>query len=154
MLIYRAPVALLKSGTVSKRSGYVAVVMRHYPRFLKKEAVDEYLRVLAPAAGLFAEFKALERKLGDHNAAFAAVRYEDRFGLTPEGADALGRLCALAKTRDVHLICQCGFDQRCHGDLLLLTARLAFGALTSQLPFTYPEYAARVAEGAAPPATP
>jgi uncharacterized protein YeaO (DUF488 family) len=144
VLLYRAPVALVKSGAVTRRGGHLAVVMRHYPRYLKKEMVDEYVRALAPAEDLFAEFKAKERADGDHNAAFAAVGYEGRFALSAEGLAELGRLCEVAKGRDVQLICQCGFEQRCHVDLLLLTARSKFGALTAPLPFRYPEYEERL----------
>ena len=53
--------------------------MQYYPRFVKKELVDEYLRTFAPDKELFTEFKAQDRKLKNHDLAFAAVSYEERF---------------------------------------------------------------------------
>ena len=40
------------------RQAHYVVVMRHYPRFLPRVLVQEYIRDLAPHAELFAEFKA------------------------------------------------------------------------------------------------
>lgn len=91
-----------------------------------------------------ASFKETERALKDQNAAFEKVRYEERFEVSPEGLAHLERLSDKARARDVYLVCQCDFEQRCHGDLLLLTARHRFKALVSQIPFTYPTYEGRL----------
>jgi uncharacterized protein YeaO (DUF488 family) len=146
-MLLRAPVAALKAGQISKRHAHVVVAMRHYPRFTPKELVHEYVRALAPEATLFSEFKALDRSLKEHNLAFAAVRYEERFQLAPEGVAQLQRLAAQAATKDVYLICQCDHEQRCHCDLLLLLAQAREGAAVAQLPFEYPIFAARIAAG-------
>ena len=146
-MLYRAPVADLKSGRIARRYSYTVVVMQHYPRFLPKEMVDEYLHCLAPERGLFSEFKALDRETKDHDAAFAAVRYEERFAVGPEGAEALGRLSQLSRERDVFLLCQCKTLERCHADLLLVLARRWFKAPTSYVRVSYPTFEARVAEG-------
>lgn len=146
MTLYRAPVALIKSEKISRRHGHLIVAMRFYPRYLAKEKVDEYQRVLAPEEGLFAEFKAKDRELKDHDAAFDLVRYEERFDLTPEGDAELARAAELATKRDVYLICQCTHDQKCHCDLLLLMARELRGAPVSQIPFRYPAFEKRLAE--------
>ena len=53
----------VQGGRVSRDQAYLAVVMRFYPRFLKKEKVDEYIPALAPPKELFTEFKAKDRKL-------------------------------------------------------------------------------------------
>ncbi len=144
-MLYRAPVREVKLGRVSRRYGRVVVVMRHYPRFLPKENVDEYCRSLAPELALFTEFKARERALGDHDRAFAEVNYPARFDLVPAGWVDLERLAHESRQRSVYLICQCELDQRCHADLLLLAARRRFGAETPALRFEYPEFEARLA---------
>jgi uncharacterized protein YeaO (DUF488 family) len=143
-MLLRAPVALLKSGGISRRAATIIVAMRFYPRYTPKELCDEYIRALAPDAALFEEFKALDRQLKDHNLAFERVRYEERFELSPQGLDELARIAAIAKAKDVYLVCQCTHDQRCHCDLLLLTARARFGAPVAQLPFAYPVFEARL----------
>lgn len=143
-MLYRASVQDVKTGRVARRYGYLAVVMQFYPRFLSKELVHEYLHELAPERALFLEFKALAREKGDHNAAFAEVGYEDRFGLSPEGWTALERLSGQAKEGNVFLICQCSPLDRCHADLLLLLARHRFAARTSHPRLAYPCFEARL----------
>ena len=73
------------------------------------------------------------------------MRYEERFSLSPAGWDALSRLAALAQEKDVFLICQCGLAQRCHADLLLLSARERFGADIPTPRLRYPVYLSRAA---------
>lgn len=143
-MLLRAPVQAVRTGQIGRRGAHIAVVMRRYPRGLGREMVDEYVADLAPAAELFDEFKAREREIGDHDLAFAVVRYEERFEIGPAGLEALQRLGEMATRRDVYLVCQCTHDQRCHADLLLLTARVKFGAPIGALPFTYPTYEARL----------
>jgi uncharacterized protein YeaO (DUF488 family) len=144
-MLYRAPVAHLKSGVLTHRHGHLIVAMRFYPRYTPKELIDEYQRALAPDEHLFAEFKATDWELKDHNRAFDLVRYEDRFHLSPDGMKELARVARLAETKDVYLLCQCTHDQKCHCDLLLLTAQAKFGAAISQIPFRYPKYEKRLA---------
>lgn len=146
-MLYRAPVLDLKSGRVSRRLSYTVVVMQFYPRFLKKEMVDEYLHSLAPPLELFAEFKALDRELKDHDRAFREVRYEERFAVGNEGADDLRRISELAKDRDVILFCQCGTLERCHADLLLLLARHWFHARAAHPRVSYPQFVKRIEAG-------
>src|SRR4051812_19980768 len=153
-MLYRAPVQDLKSGRIARRYSYTVVVMQHYPRFLPKPLVDEYLHELAPERALFAEFKKLDRETKDHDAAFAAVRYEERFRVGHDGAESLQRLSDVARERDVFLVCQCTTLQRCHGDLLLLLARRWFKAPTTYVRVSYPIFEKRVEVGdlVAPPA--
>lgn len=150
-MLYRAPVQEVKSGRISRRYGYLVVVMQYYPRFLPKTAIDEYVRALAPDRELFTEFKAKDRKLSDHDKAFAEVRYEERFRLTEEGEEELGRLSEMAKGRDVFLLCQCASLEHCHADLLLLAARYWFGAAIQHVRVSYPVFEARVKSRAPTP---
>ena len=143
-MLYRFAVNELKAGALQRRYGYSVVVMQYYPRFVKKELVDEYLRTLAPDKELFTEFKALDRKFGDHDLAFEKVRYEERFSLSAAGVDDLKRLSALSLTQDVYLFCQCRATERCHADLLLLAARLWFRAPIQWIRVKYPRYEARL----------
>lgn len=146
-LLRQASVADLRSGSVTRRDGHVAVVMRFYPRGLVRELRDEYLRSLSPEETLFREFKTRERATGDHGLAFAEVDYERRFGLGDEGLVELRRLAELSRERDVYLVCQCQVGQHCHRELLLLIARERFGAVTDPPTQRYPEFEARLQKG-------
>ena len=145
-MLYRASVLDVKQGRVSTRYGYLVVVMQHYPRFVKKDLIHEYLRVLAPEKGLFTEFKALARQVKDHNRAFAEINYEQRFEISLDGRDELARLGEMAASRDVYLICQCASLERCHADLLLLFARLRYGANAQTPRLSYPIFEKRLLE--------
>jgi uncharacterized protein YeaO (DUF488 family) len=138
LVLYRVSVLEVKSGRISRRAGHLVIAMQYYPRFIRKEQVDEYLHSLAPARALFTEFKSRDRDLKDHNRAFEDVRYEERFRLGAEGAAELARLSELSKTRDVYLLCQCGSLERCHADLCLLMARHWFEAPTAHMRLAYP----------------
>lgn len=146
-MLRRVPVSDIKNGRLSRSEAYLAIVMRFYPRYLKKELTHAYDRALAPSEELFAEFKAQDREGGDHDAAFAAVDYESRFDLSPGGRDRLRELAAMARTREVALICQCGRRDRCHADLLLMWAREKFGAPVYGLKLDYPTFAERLQNG-------
>jgi uncharacterized protein YeaO (DUF488 family) len=143
-MLLRAPVQALKSGRVQRRAGHIVIAMRHYPRYTPKELSDEYVQALAPDATLFDEFKATERAVRDHDQAFDDVRYEARFALSPKGLEELARLAELARRKDVYLICQCDHEQKCHTDLVLMTARARFDAPIGMLPHAYPTYAERL----------
>ena len=147
-MLYRFAVKELKAGALQRRYGYSVIVMQYYPRFVKKELVDEYLRTLAPERELFSEFKALDRELGDHDLAFEKVHYEERFSLSTAGDEDLRRLSELSATQDVYLFCQCEATEHCHADLLLLAARHRHSAAIAWMRVKYPVYEARLrAEG-------
>jgi uncharacterized protein YeaO (DUF488 family) len=146
-MLYRASVNDVKSGRISRRYGYLVVVMQFYPRFLGKELIDEYLHDLAPDRELFGEFKALDRASGDHEGAFAKVRYEERFTISGAGLHDLERLSALSAEREVYLLCQCASLEHCHADLLLLTARRKFGAKIPLMRVKYPRFEERLEAG-------
>lgn len=143
-MLYRASTKDVKDGRVNRRYGYIAVVMQHYPRFLAKDLMDEYVHALAPDRKLFSDFKAKDRELKNHDLAFDTVDYEARFELSAEGMGHLERLSALAIDRDVFLVCQCQSLERCHGDLLLLQARTFFNAKIQRPRLRYPTFETRL----------
>ena len=144
-MLQQASVDALRHGDVSRKRGYIAVTMHHYPRGLKKDLRDEYISALAPGDTLLHDFLAHVKKLGeDHNAAFEACHYEKRFGITAEGLGHLQRLIELSTSKDVYLVCQCRDDERCHRELLLMLAREWYGAKTAPLRFDYETFARRL----------
>jgi uncharacterized protein YeaO (DUF488 family) len=143
-MLRRASVSDVKNGKISTEKSYLIVVMRFYPRFLKRDLVDEYVRALSPSAELFSRFKAKDRELANHNSAFYLVKYEERFDLSAEGREKLRELAKLSLEREVVLICQCRDFDRCHCDLLLLWAEKCFGAKVSGLIFDYPDFKKRL----------
>lgn len=149
-MLKKASIAELKTGAISRERSYIVITMCHYPRGIRKDLADEYVKSLAPQDELLADFIAAKRKGGSHNAAFSAVHYEQRFQLSPEGIAELRRLAELSGTRDVTFVCQCTRDQRCHRELLLILARRWYGAATELRTFSYPLFERRVpeAEGA------
>jgi uncharacterized protein YeaO (DUF488 family) len=149
-MLYRASVREVKNGALSRRRSHLAIVMHYYPRFIRKDQVDEYLHSLAPARDLLTEFKDADRTGRDHDAAFHSVNYENRFFISREGAADLKRLGALAADKDVFLLCQCLAPERCHADLLLLLARHWFAAPTQAVRIRYPIFEARLLSGTLP----
>lgn len=144
-MLKQASTADLKAKQVSRADGLVVIAMRTYPRQVTKGERDEYLVDLSPDPALFREFKEAERRLGDHDAAFAAVRYEERFQLGSSALADLRRLSRAAGDRDVFLVCQCAIGQRCHRELLLLAARQAFDAVADSPLNDYPVFGQRLA---------
>jgi uncharacterized protein YeaO (DUF488 family) len=105
----------------------------------------QYVKELAPEAALLDDLMRLKEEFGgDHNAAFDAAEYEQRFALAEAGMAELERLVELSRDRDVYLVCQCKDDQRCHRELLLLLAKQRFGAEIESLRFEYPIYLQRL----------
>lgn len=152
-MMFRAPVHMIKSGKIARRNAHIVVVMRHFPRFTARDLIDEYVPTLAPDPALFREFKAEARLLKHHNKAFVAVAYETRFGLSEAGLEDLKRLAALARSKTVYLVCQCGYEDFCHADLLLITAKTRFDAQISQLPHPYHVFHEKLANGNKTPTT-
>ncbi|HEX4925864.1 MAG TPA: DUF488 family protein, partial [Bdellovibrionales bacterium] len=111
------------SGKVTREDGHIVVVMRHYPRFLRREYRDEYVYALAPPRLLFEHFRLIKTETLDHAYAFKTVKYENEFWLEPEGLAALKRLAKRSEREDVFLVCQCTVGEHCHRELLMLMAR-------------------------------
>jgi uncharacterized protein YeaO (DUF488 family) len=145
-MLRKGTVDELKSGAISREAGHICVCMCHYPRGVAKALMDEYLKPLAPSAKLLKEFHDAREKLGNHNAAFQSIRYDEKFSLTAEAVEHLRRLSELSKEKDVFLVCQCGQDQRCHRELLLIAAKRWFGAKTELRKFSYPGFERRLGD--------
>ena len=140
-MLRTATVQDLTGSRVSREQGYVVVVMRRYPRGVKKLLMDKYATSLAPDEALLTDFLETRRSLaGSHNAAFEAVQYEERLHLSAEGLEDLAQLSEMSRVQDVFLVCQCRRDQRCHRDLLLLLAQARHGAEIEKLRFAYPRF--------------
>lgn len=137
----------LKSGALSRSDGVIVLPMCHYPRGMSKARVDEYVKALGPSKALLDDFHAERERLnGNHNAAFLACRYQDKFSLSDAGVVALERFAALSAERDVYFVCQCALDQRCHRELLLIMARKWWGAKTELRTFSYPDFERRLSD--------
>ena len=106
--------------------------------------MDKYIRALAPPAELFSDFKIQDRKLKNHNAAFALVNCEARFDLSEERKQQLSLLVQVSRQQDVALICQCRDFDRCHCDLLLIWAERKLGPTVQGLIYDYPICRARL----------
>jgi uncharacterized protein YeaO (DUF488 family) len=139
-----ASVSDLTHTRLTRRDGFIAIVMRHHPRGVKVQLRDLYSRELAPSDELFKDFRAELEKTKDHNLAFQNVKYEERFNLSPEALRLLEDLNETAKVKDVYLVCQCGPKERCHRDLLLLLARKKFNAKTAPLRHEYEVFRRRL----------
>jgi uncharacterized protein YeaO (DUF488 family) len=126
-MLKQTSVQELRDGTVKRNDGFIAICMRHYPRGIKKELCDIYIRDLSPDEELFKEFRKL-RSHHEHNWSFEAVHYEERFYLGNMALDYLQVLANMSREKDVYIVCQCEVGIRCHRELLLLTAHHIFQA--------------------------
>lgn len=142
----QASVHQLRSGAIQRETSHIAICMCLHPRNLAGSLRDEYLSCLAPDRELFDDFKSEEKKVG-HELAFPAVQYEQRFRMTDEAWENLGRLSDLSREKVVYLVCQCATGERCHRELLLLAAKARFGAEVGLIYHSYPVFTARLAQG-------
>lgn len=143
-MLRRASVSDIRKGNVTGSDGHIVVAMRVYPRFLARSLVSEYLPSLAPAADLFARYRALKRASGDQNAAFEGAEYQRLFELDAKGLVELERLSRLSAEKDVYLVCQCDRSEFCHVDLMLLIASQRFGAEIGDLAGEYAAFRRRI----------
>jgi len=92
--------------------GTRVLIMRYWPRGIRREKVDRWLRDLAPVIPLLRAFL-------DGNITWAQYRPRYLAGLRrPEAQAALAQVRALARRRRVTLLCGCADPQRCHRTLL------------------------------------
>jgi len=102
-----------------RADGTRVLVMRLWPRGIKKSAVDLWLKELGAEVVNLRAFKA--GRIG-----WPEMRRRYLAGLKREpAASALGRLRAMAKRRRVTVLCSCEDEKRCHRSLL----RAALGVL-------------------------
>jgi len=93
--------------------GTRVLVMRYWPRGIRREKVDVWLRELAPVIPLL-------RSYLDGKITWAQYRPRYRAGLRrPEAQQALAEVRRLAQRGRVTLLCGCPDPQRCHRTLLL-----------------------------------
>ena len=96
----------------TKRDGTRVLIMRYWPRGIRREKVDVWLRELAPVIPLL-------RAYLDGEITWAQYRPRYRAGLRrPEAAAALAQMRALARKGRITLLCGCADPRRCHRTLL------------------------------------
>lgn len=94
--------------------------MRLWPRGIRKDRIDLWLRELGPILPLLRDFRAQRVDWTDYRRQYLA-------GLgRPEAQADVERVLALARDGMVTLLCGCPDEQRCHRSLLrdYLDARL------------------------------
>lgn len=142
-MLAQASLHQIRSGEVSKATGYIVVCMAFYPRGLNKNLIDEYRNNLAPDRQLFSEWKEFEQTNG-HEEAFRLSHYEERFKIGPDGMESLRRLVDLSKSKDIFLACQCNLGDRCHREMLMLIAAKRLSAKIGSIYKTYPVFEKRI----------
>jgi len=92
--------------------GTRVLIMRYWPRGIRKDRVDVWLRELAPVIPLLRAFL-------DGEITWAQYRPRYFAGLRrPEAQAALAEVRALARQGRVTLLCGCADPRRCHRTLL------------------------------------
>jgi uncharacterized protein YeaO (DUF488 family) len=92
--------------------GARVLIMRLWPRGIRKDRVDRWLKELGPVVPLLRAF--LDKKI-------TWEQYQPRYfaGLErPEAHAALVEVAGLARAGRVTLLCGCAGEQRCHRTLL------------------------------------
>jgi uncharacterized protein YeaO (DUF488 family) len=144
MVLKQASIAQVKDKDIPREKTRIVIAMRFYPRFLRKELRDEFVCELAPEKQLLHEFNAAQKRLCDHNPAFAAVDYEHRFKLSPLGREHLTRLAQLSAENDVYLVCICALGGMCHREMLMLMAQKLYGSEIGEVFHAYPDFMKRL----------
>jgi uncharacterized protein YeaO (DUF488 family) len=90
--------------------GHRLLVMRRWPRGIKKTAVDSWEPDLGPSLSLLTDYRR-----GKIDWPALARRYRQEMANRPE---VLAKAAALAKAGDVTLLCGCQDETRCHRTLL------------------------------------
>ncbi len=90
--------------------GHRLLIMRRWPRGIKKTAVDTWEPDLGPSLPLLTDYRK-----GKIDWPALAQRYRQEMKGRPE---ALAKAAALAKAGDVTLLCSCQDETRCHRTLL------------------------------------
>lgn len=143
-MLRQGTVSDLITRRVSRDDAYVVITMRRYPRFVSRQLRDEYLTCMSPEPRLFEDWLSAKRRHRDHDGAFARARFEERFDVNDEGLGHLARLCAMARRKDVYLVCQCHAGLRCHREFLLILARQLFHADAEKPKNKYPIFEKRI----------
>jgi uncharacterized protein YeaO (DUF488 family) len=145
-VLKQASVSDIKAGRLSRDDGHIAITMRFYPRFLRKELRDEFIAEMAPDKELLHDFNAAQKKLGEHNGAFAESDYQNRFQISDKGLAHLERLSEMSKHKDVYLLCVCKVGEMCHREILMLLAQKLFHCKIGEVYHDYPVVMSRIKE--------
>jgi hypothetical protein len=143
-MLLQASVGQIFSGRLTRDHGYLAITMKHYPRFLRRELRDEYIHALSPPFCLFEHYKQVKAEVMDANEAFRLVDYENRFWLEDDGFLNLKRLSTKAKKENVFVVCQCEIGVHCHRELLLLMAQHFYGVKIGPVYNAYSKFRQRL----------
>ena len=95
-----------------RSDGMRVLITQYWPRGIPQEAVDEYLRVLAPSRPLLQSFR---------DGILDWERYKNQYlrEMTGEAQRAaIHRLAKLARSERLTVICVCKDADRCHRSLL------------------------------------
>jgi uncharacterized protein YeaO (DUF488 family) len=88
------------------------LIMRLWPRGVRKDRVDRWLRELGPVVPLLRAFRAGRVSWPEYRRRYLA-------GLArPEARAQLGEVRAMARRGPVTLLCGCAVEARCHRSLL------------------------------------
>ena len=90
--------------------GHRLLIMRRWPRGIKKTAVDSWEPDLGPSLPLLNDYRK-----GKIDRSALAQRYRREMAGRPE---TLAKPTALAKASDLTLLCSCQDETRCHRTLL------------------------------------
>ena len=108
--------ARIRTGRVyaaaGRRDGARVLIMRLWPRGIRKARVDRWLKELGPSLPLLRAFRR-----GDLGWAAYRRRYLAGLARAPAQA-ALDEVRALVRRRTVTLLCGCADESRCHRTLL------------------------------------
>lgn len=144
-MLQQASVEQIRQQQIPRINTRLVIAMCYYPRGLKKKFSDDFRNILAPDRNLFKEWKEQE-KIAGHEKAFIETDYENRFYLSPIALYMLKSYTeeSVATNKDIFFICQCEMGQRCHREILLLTAAKKYGANIGPLYHQYPTYEQRI----------
>lgn len=98
-----------------EKDGVRVLVTRYWPRGVRKEAQDLWIRDLGPEAALIKKWKA-----GDIEWAEFTRAYKEEFKRDARKRELLSELKSIVKTakKDVTLLCTCKEEEPCHRKLL------------------------------------
>ena len=97
----------------SPDDGFRLLIMRLWPRGIRKDLTDAWDRGLAPSRELLAEFNA-----GTVDSPAYRQRFLHEMATRPDSIEALASLRALVDTQTVTLLCSCKDENRCHRRLV------------------------------------
>lgn len=102
------------------KDGLRVLVMRYWPRGIKKERVELWLKELSPSPGLIKRWQGKKISWEEFRAGYLKEM------AAPEVSSFLDELCTVAREKSITLLCGCPDERRCHRSVLkeLVVARL------------------------------